>query len=101
MSVSSPFQLFVLYSQNRNHNSYPKKSFFLSENSECESGFLVGSDGKKKNPPAMQETWVQSLGQEDALEKGMAIHSNILARGIPWTEEPGGLQSMGLRKSRT
>jgi len=49
----------------------------------------------------MQETWVQSLGQEDPLEKGMAIHSNILARGIPWTEEPGGLQSMGLRKSRT
>ena len=49
----------------------------------------------------MQETWVQSLGQEEPLEKGMAIHSNILARGIPWTEEPGGLQFMGLRKSWT
>ena len=41
-----------------------------------------------KNPPAMQEIWVQSLGQEDPLEKGMATHSNILAREIPWTEEP-------------
>ena len=41
-----------------------------------------------KNPPAMQEIWVQSLRQEDPLEKGMATHSNILAREIPWTEEP-------------
>ena len=43
----------------------------------------------------MQQTQVQSLGQEDPLEKGMAAHSSILAWGIPWTEEPGGLQSMG------
>ena len=42
-----------------------------------------------KNPLAMQETWVQSLGQEDPLEKGMAIHSTILAWRIPWREEPG------------
>ena len=49
-----------------------------------------------KNLPAMQETEVQSLGQEDPLEKGMAPHSSILAWQIPWTEEPGGLQSMGL-----
>ena len=49
-----------------------------------------------KNLPAMQETEVQSLGQEDPLEKRMATHSNILARRIPWTEEPDGLQSMGL-----
>ena len=48
------------------------------------------------NLPAMQETWVQSLGQEDLLEEGMATHSSILAWRIPWTEEPGGLQSMGL-----
>ena len=48
-----------------------------------------------KNPPAMQETWVQSLGWEDPLEKEMATHSSILAWRIPWTEEPGGLQSMG------
>ena len=51
-----------------------------------------------KNPPAMQETWVPSLGQEDPLEKGMATHSSILAWGIPWTEEPGRLQSMGLQR---
>ena len=51
--------------------------------------------------PAMQETQVQFLSQEDPLEKGMATHSSILAWGIPWTEEPGGLQSMGSRKSRT
>ena len=42
-----------------------------------------------KNPPAMQETWVQSLGWEDPLEKGMATHSSIRAWRIPWTEEPG------------
>ena len=48
-----------------------------------------------KNLPAMQETWVLSLGWEDPLEKEMAIHSSVLAWKIPWTEEPGGLQSMG------
>ena len=48
-----------------------------------------------KNPPAMQETQAQSLGQEDPLEEGMAMHSSILAWRIPWAEEPGGLQSMG------
>ena len=47
-----------------------------------------------KNLPAMQETWVRSLAQEDPLGKGMATHSSILAWRIPWTEEPGGLQSM-------
>ena len=51
-----------------------------------------------KNLPAMQETWVQSLGQEDPLEKGMASHSSILACRIPWTEEPVGLQPMGLQR---
>ena len=51
-----------------------------------------------KNLPAIQEMWVQSLGQEDALEEGMATHSSILAWRIPWTEEPGGLQSTGLRR---
>ena len=51
-----------------------------------------------KNLPAMQETGVQSLGQEDPLEKGMAIHSRILAWRIPWTEEPGRLQSMGSQR---
>ena len=51
-----------------------------------------------KNPPAMQEALVQSLGQEDPLEKGMAIHSSIPAWKIPWTEEPGGLYSPWGRK---
>jgi len=48
-----------------------------------------------KNLPAMLETWVQSLGQEDALEKGMATRCSTLAWRIPWTEESGGLQPMG------
>ena len=46
-----------------------------------------------KYPPAVQESWVQSLGEEDPLEEGMATHSSILAWRIPWTEEPGGLRS--------
>ena len=50
---------------------------------------------------ALQETWVRSLGQEDPLEKEMATHSSILAWEIPWTEEPGRLQSTGLQKSQT
>ena len=54
-----------------------------------------------KNPPAMQEMWVQFLGQEDPLEKGLATHSSILAWRIPRTEEPGGLQSVGSQKSQT
>ena len=53
-----------------------------------------------KNLPAMQETGVRSLGWEDALEKEMATHSSILAWRIPWTEEPGGQQSMGLQRGR-
>ena len=48
--------------------------------------------------PAVQETWVRSLGWEDALEKGMATHSSILAGTIPWTEEPGGLVSIGSQR---
>ena len=48
-----------------------------------------------ENPPAVRETWVRSLGWEDPLEEGMATHSRILAWRIPWTEEPGGLQSLG------
>ena len=51
-----------------------------------------------KNLPAVQETWVQSLGWEDPLEKEMATHSSILAWRIPRTEEPGGLQSMGSQR---
>ena len=51
-----------------------------------------------KRLPAMWETWVRSLGQEDPLEKEMATQSSILAWRIPWTEEPGGLQSMGSQR---
>ena len=53
-----------------------------------------------KNPPAMWETRVQSLDQEDSLEEGTATHSSILAWTIPWTQEPGGLQSMGSQRVR-
>ena len=53
-----------------------------------------------KNPPGMWETWVQSLGREDPLEKEMATHSSTLAWRIPWMEEPGRLQSMGLQRVR-
>ena len=53
-----------------------------------------------KHLPAMQETRVQSLGWKDHLEKGMATHSSIFAQRIPWTEEPGGLQSMVLQRVR-
>ena len=51
-----------------------------------------------KHLPGMRETWVQSLGWEDPLEKEMATHSSILAWTISWTEEPGGLQSLGLQR---
>ena len=50
------------------------------------------------NLPAMQETWIGSLGQEDTLKRGMATHSSIFAWRIPWTEEPDGLQSMGSQR---
>ena len=62
------------------------------------TGFLGGS--VIKNPPYMQESWVWSLGQEDSPEKEMATHSRILAWRIPWTEEPGGLQSMRSQRVR-
>ena len=60
-------------------------------------GFPGGSDGKKFACNLVQETQVQSLGQEDPLEKGMATHSSILAGRISWTEEPSGLQYMRLQ----
>ena len=62
--------------------------------------FYLGFPGASvvKNPPAVQDMRVPSLGQEAPLEKEMAMHSSILVRKIPWTEEPGGLQSMGSQK---
>ena len=59
---------------------------------------LGASAQTAKNLPAMWETWIRSLGWEDPLEKGMATRSSILAWRIPWTVEPGGLQSMGLQR---
>ena len=70
----------------------------LSSNSSSSRASLVV--WMVKNLPAMQETWVQSLGQEDPLEEGQATHSSIPAWTIPWREEPGGLQSMGLQRVR-
>ena len=62
------------------------------------SGSLVAQ--MVKNPPAMQKAWVQTLAQEDTLEKGMATHSSTLAWRSPQTEEPGRLQSMGSQRVR-
>ena len=64
--------------------------------SYCPSSFLVVQ--RVKHPPAKQKTWVRSLGQEDPLEKEIATHSCILTWRIPWTQESGGLQSMGSQR---
>ena len=61
--------------------------------------FCLIAEAVVKNLPAMQETWLQLLGQEDPREKGTATHSSILAGRIPWTEKPGRLQSMGVTES--
>ena len=75
----------------------PSSTFLLS----VALSLLVSLVGQIiKNLPAMQETQVQFLGQEDPLEKGMATHSSILAWKIPWTEEPGGLQCMRSQRVR-
>ena len=70
--------------------------FFL----EGDTFFLPLVAQSVKKLPAMQETMIQSLGWEDPQEKGMATHSSILAWRIPWTEEPGALQSMGSQRVR-
>ena len=62
----------------------------------CSQASLVGQ--AVENQPAMWETWVRSLGWKDPLEKGTATHSSVLAWRIPWTEEPGGLQSLGQQR---
>ena len=73
------------------------------EGLDLEMGHIQGFPGGSvvKNPPAKQETWVQSLGQEDSLEMEMATHSTILAWEISQTEEAGGLQFMEVTKSQT
>ena len=77
--------------------SHEKLQVFTSHQRSLRTS-LVAQTVKKL--PAMRETWAQSLGWEDSLEEGMATHSSILAWRIPWTEEPGGLQSMGLQGVR-
>ena len=73
------------------HPAIPPEAWFTSCQA-CPWASLVAQ--LAKNLPAMWETWVQSLGWEDALDKGMATHSSFLAWRILWTEEPGGLQSV-------
>ena len=73
--------------------SFLEKNYFLLKH--CWASLVAQL---VKNPPAVQETWVQSLGWEDPLERGKATHSSVLAWRIPWTEEPGGLQSTGLQR---
>ena len=70
--------------------------YFVGTTLTVEQASMVAQ--KVKNLPAMQETGVRSLGWEDPLEKGLSIHSSILVWKIPWTEEPGGLQSMGSQR---
>ena len=85
-------------------NENPKASgFFLSILFLINLYFLLSSLVAQivKCLPVMWETQVQSLGQEDPLEKGMAIHSSVFVWRIPWTEEPGGLQSWGCKESDT
>ena len=71
----------------------------MGKGKSLQQGFLVAQTVTKL--PAMREIWVRSLGWEDPLEGGMATHSNILLGESSWTEEPGGLQSMGVTKSQT
>ena len=80
-------------------NSIPRiKQSFLEFSPVLPKASLVAQT--INNLPAMQETWVQSLGGEDPLEEDMATHSSVVAWRIPWTEEPGGLQSIGLQRVR-
>ena len=75
--------------------------FSTSVSLQIRSSMLLSVAQAVKNLPAVQETWVRFLGVEDPLEKGMAIHSSILAWRIPWTEKPGRLQSMGSQELDT
>ena len=86
----------VCFGTQRNFHGPPEGGVLLKINHIRVS--LVAQ--RVKNLPAMQETWVQSLGWEDPLENGMATHSSILAWRIPWADEPGGLQSMGSQRVR-
>ena len=77
---------------------YNSVSFIYESSHKTSRSFPGSPDGKECMCQEMQETQVRSLGQEDPLEEGMAAHSSILAWEIPWTEEPRGLQSIGLQR---
>ena len=87
----------------KNHEGRCHNMVLLSSGSLSQSSLYLGFPGGStvKNPPAVQETWVWSLGQGDPLEKGMATHSSILALRISWTEKPGRLFSPWVAKSQT
>ena len=95
---------FVLFSLESCWQSAPYRVFLTSvqrfRNSINIEFGVYPDDSQGKNLPALQETWVWSLGREDPLEKIMATHSSILAWRIPWTEEPGDLQSVALQRVR-
>ena len=90
LTVYISLPAFVLYI-NKSFNSFV---FGFSSSMSCGASLVAQT---VRNPPAVRETWVWSLGWEDPLEEGTATHSSILAWRIPWTEEPGRLQSMGLQ----
>jgi len=77
------------------HVSFQIRAFFIYMPTSAVASLVAE---RLKRLPAMRETWVRSLGQEDSLEKEMATHSSILAWRIPWMEEPGGLQSTGSQR---
>ena len=99
-------RLWLLFQENGNHMCFfpfEPVSFPWSLSRFCISLVILQDSlvaQTVKNLPEMQVTWVQFLGWEDPLEKGMATHSSILALRIPWTEKPGGLQSMGSQRVR-
>ena len=95
ITVFSGIILAVCFSLHRRKLKDRKMDDLL--NAKKSPGFPGGSMVKKL--PAIQETWIWSLGWEDPLEKEMATHSSVLAWEIPWTKEPGGLQSLGFRHS--
>ena len=76
----------------------PKKGNAKECSNYCTVALISHVSQRLKHLPAIWENWIRSLGREDPLEKEMATHSSILAWRIPWTEEPGGLQSMGLQR---
>ena len=95
LSTTTEFLSFTTFSDSKGDWLFAKWSW-LSHYMHSLRAFLVGQ--MIKTLPAIQETWVQSLGQEAPLEKGMVTYSNILSWRIPWTKEPDGLQSMGLQR---